>query len=82
MAAPARSTKAGGSAVEARKAAPVAAVRARAAGPSRDVEMAAEFRPFQEVDIHAKVAGYLKSIHVDVGDRVCKGQLIGISRGP
>ena len=44
--------------------------------------MAAEFRPYQEVDIHAKVAGYLKSIHVDVGDRVSQGQLIGVLEVP
>jgi multidrug efflux pump subunit AcrA (membrane-fusion protein) len=28
------------------------------------------------------VAGYLKSIHVDVGDRVAQGQLIGILEVP
>ena len=44
------------------KAAPVAAVRAEQRDLTRDMEMAAEFRPYQEVDIHAKVAGYLKSI--------------------
>lgn len=42
----------------------------------RSVELAAEFRPYQEVDLHAKFAGYLKAIHVDVGDRVRAGQLI------
>ena len=36
--------------------------------------LAAEFRPSQEIDLHAKVAGYLKSIYVDVGDRVRTGQ--------
>ena len=49
-----------------------------------DVEQAltieAEFRPFQEIDVHAKVSGYLKSITVDVGDRVQAGQLL-CSRG-
>jgi RND family efflux transporter MFP subunit len=38
--------------------------------------LAAEFRPFQEIDLHAKVAGYLKEINVDVGDRVKQGQVI------
>src|SRR5713226_8766751 len=42
----------------------------------RSLELAAEFRPNQEVDLHAKIAGYLKDIYVDVGDRVKKGQLI------
>ncbi|HET9743146.1 MAG TPA: efflux RND transporter periplasmic adaptor subunit [Terriglobales bacterium] len=41
---------------------------------SRKLVLAAEFRPYQEVDIHAKVAGYLKSIRVDIGDRVKQGQ--------
>jgi RND family efflux transporter MFP subunit len=40
------------------------------------LEVTAEFRPFQEIDVHAKVAGYLKSIAVDVGDRVQVGQLL------
>ena len=30
--------------------------------------VAADFRPFQEIEVFAKVAGYLKAIHVDVGD--------------
>ena len=32
--------------------------------------LAAEFRPYQEIEVHAKVAGYVKAINVDVGDRV------------
>jgi RND family efflux transporter MFP subunit len=43
---------------------------------SRNLELAAEFRPFQEINVHAKVSGYLKEITVDVGDRVQQGQLI------
>jgi RND family efflux transporter MFP subunit len=38
--------------------------------------LAAEFRPFQEIDLHAKVAGYLREINVDVGSRVKQGQVI------
>ena len=44
--------------------------------------MAAEFRANQEIDVHAKVAGYLKSILVDVGDRVKTGQLLGVLEVP
>ena len=40
---------------------------------TRELDVAAEFRPFQEVEVHAKVAGYLKSIAVDVGDHVAAG---------
>ncbi|MDB6037976.1 MAG: Efflux transporter, family, subunit [Verrucomicrobiales bacterium] len=35
-----------------------------------------EFRPYQEVDLHAKVSGYVQTINVDVGDRVKEGDLI------
>ena len=49
---------------------------------SRGLELAAEFRPYQEVDLHAKVAGYLKAIFVDVGDRVKKGQPIAELEAP
>lgn len=48
----------------------------------RSLELAAEFRPNQEIDLHAKVAGYLKAIHVDVGDLVKKGQLIAELEAP
>jgi RND family efflux transporter MFP subunit len=42
----------------------------------------AEFRPYQEVELHAKVAGYVKSINVDVGDRVHAGQLLATLEVP
>ena len=43
---------------------------------SNRLEVAGEFLPFQEVEIHAKVAGYIRKIHVDIGDRVHAGQLL------
>ncbi len=43
---------------------------------TRTLTLTAEFRPFEEVDVHAKVAGYVKAINVDVGTRVTKGQLL------
>jgi RND family efflux transporter MFP subunit len=49
---------------------------------SRDLTLAAEFRSYQEVDLHAKVAGFLKQINVDVGDRVQAGDLIAILEVP
>jgi RND family efflux transporter MFP subunit len=62
---------------------PVVAV---AAVTFRDLErketLAAEFRPFQMIDVHAKVAGYLKEIYVDVGDRVKEGQTLAILEIP
>src|SRR5262245_57379668 len=38
--------------------------------------LTAEFRPFQEIEVMAKVAGYVKKINVDVGDRVKQGQVL------
>jgi multidrug efflux pump subunit AcrA (membrane-fusion protein) len=38
--------------------------------------LTAEFQPFQEVDVMAKVAGYVRAIHVDLGDRVREGQVL------
>jgi len=49
---------------------------------AQELTIAAEFRPFQEIDVHAKVAGYLKSIGVDVGDRVQAGQLLAVLEIP
>jgi RND family efflux transporter MFP subunit len=43
---------------------------------SRGVTLTAEFKPYQEVEIHAKVAGYVKQIDVDVGDHVKTGDII------
>jgi RND family efflux transporter MFP subunit len=42
----------------------------------------AELRPYQEIDLHAKVAGYLENISVDIGDRVQAGQLLATIEVP
>jgi RND family efflux transporter MFP subunit len=44
--------------------------------------IAGEFKPFQDVDVHAKVAGYIRTIYVDVGDRVKEGQTLAILEIP
>jgi RND family efflux transporter MFP subunit len=49
---------------------------------ARELTITAEFRPYQEVDVHAKVAGFLRSISVDVGDRVATGQELGVLEVP
>jgi RND family efflux transporter MFP subunit len=49
---------------------------------SQAITLAAEFRPFQEIEVHAKVAGYVKSINVDVGDHVRAGQLLAVLEVP
>src|SRR5947209_8589434 len=53
---------------------PVARV-SRATITSKTV-LTAEFQPFQEVDVMAKVAGYIRSIRVDLGDHVRQGQVL------
>ncbi len=63
--------------------APVVAVARIATGDiAQSLTIAAEFRPFQEIEVHAKVAGYVKSIAVDVGDRVTAGQLLAVLEIP
>ena len=54
----------------------VAAVRVTRRDLANRVEFGAEFRPYQEVDLHAKVSGYLTWISVDIGDQVKEGQVI------
>jgi RND family efflux transporter MFP subunit len=54
----------------------VAVATAEPADLERVETLAVEFRPFQIVDVHAKVAGYIKKIYVDVGDRVREGQVL------
>jgi RND family efflux transporter MFP subunit len=44
--------------------------------------IAGEFKPFQDVDVHAKVAGYIKKIYVDVGDHVKTGQTLAVLEIP
>lgn len=40
--------------------------------------VAGEFLPYQEVELHAKVAGYIRSINVDIGDKVKTGQVLAV----
>ncbi len=49
---------------------------------SRGVTLTAEFRPYQEVEIHAKVAGYVQQINVDVGDHVKTGDVLAVLEIP
>ena len=54
----------------------VAVVRVTRQDLSRGVTLTAEFKPYQEVEIHAKVAGYVKQINVDVGDHAKAGEVL------
>jgi RND family efflux transporter MFP subunit len=60
----------------------VAVAKATNEDISNAIVLTAEFKPFQEVDVMAKVSGYLKEIKVDVGDRVEQGQLLATLEVP
>src|ERR1700739_1337043 len=44
--------------------------------------LAGAFKPFQDVDVHAKIAGYIKAMSVDVGSHVKEGQTLAILEVP
>src|ERR1039457_3661513 len=60
----------------------VAVAKAGLVDLSRDLNMTAELKPFQEIEVMAKVSGYVKAIYVDIGDRVKKGQLLAVLEVP
>jgi RND family efflux transporter MFP subunit len=41
-----------------------------------DATLQAEFVPYQDIAVHAKVSGYVNRIRVDIGDRVKQGDLL------
>jgi RND family efflux transporter MFP subunit len=41
-----------------------------------DVTLQAEFIPYQDIMVHAKVSGFVSMIKVDIGDRVKQGDLL------
>jgi RND family efflux transporter MFP subunit len=71
-----RKGKAEGRTPEAATAPTVAVAKASAQDLSQNVVLTAEFKPYQEVDVMAKVSGYVKEIRVDAGDRVKENELL------
>ena len=62
---------------------PVAAVvKVERRSMNAPLTLAGAFKPFQDVDIHAKVAGYIKQIYVDVGSHVKQGQTLAVLEVP
>jgi RND family efflux transporter MFP subunit len=59
-----------------------AVARAERRSVGSTLTIAGEFKPFQDVDVHAKVAGYIRTISVDVGDHVKQGQTLAILEVP
>jgi len=46
------------------------------------LSIAGQFIPYQNVDLHAKVAGYIRQINVDIGDRVHRGEVLAVLEIP
>lgn len=46
------------------------------------LKLAGQFQPYQVVDVHAKVSGYIKHIYVDIGDKVQAGQTLAVLEVP
>ncbi len=63
-------------------ASPVAVARVGRQEIVRTLDVAAEFRPYQDIDIYSKVAGFVKRISVDYGSRVEKGQVLAVLEVP
>ena len=63
--------------------APAAAVVKVTRGNIADsLEIASEFQPFQEVNVYAKVSGYIQKLYVDYGTHVKQGQLLAVLEIP
>jgi RND family efflux transporter MFP subunit len=60
----------------------VAIARAELHPLEDSLTVAGAFKAFQDVDVHAKVAGYIRTIYVDVGSRVKDGQILAILEVP
>jgi RND family efflux transporter MFP subunit len=61
---------------------PAAVARVERHNVGSTLAIAGEFKPFQDVDVHAKVAGYIRKIYVDVGDHLKEGQTIAVLEVP
>ena len=61
---------------------PAAVARVQRHSLGNTLTIAGEFKPFQDVGVHAKVAGYIKAIYVDVGDHVKAGQTLAVLEIP
>lgn len=49
---------------------------------SHVLSLAGQFQPYQVIDVHAKVSGYVRHINVDIGDRVRAGQTLAVLEVP
>jgi RND family efflux transporter MFP subunit len=59
-----------------------AVVRVTRRNIADSLEIASEFQPFHEVDIYAKVSGYIHKLNVDSGTHVKQGQVLAVLEIP
>lgn len=59
-----------------------AVVTVRRDSIANSLSVAGQFIPYQNVELHAKVAGYIKNIYVDIGDHVHAGQVLAVLEIP
>ncbi len=60
----------------------VSVATARIGYIASQLTVAGIFQPFQEIDVHGKVSGYIRRIYVDIGDRVRQGQTLAVLEVP
>ncbi|HUX27499.1 MAG TPA: efflux RND transporter periplasmic adaptor subunit [Terracidiphilus sp.] len=49
---------------------------------SHVLTLAGQFQPYQVVDVHPKVSGYMKRINIDIGDIVHRGETLAVLEVP
>src|SRR5271157_5737082 len=49
---------------------------------ANSLSIAGQFIPYQNVELHAKVSGYIRHIYVDIGDKVHQGQVLAVLEVP
>jgi RND family efflux transporter MFP subunit len=49
---------------------------------SQVLTLAGQFQPYQMIDVHPKVSGFVRHIYVDIGDRVHQGETLAVLEVP
>ena len=60
----------------------VAVVPVKRQDLSSTLEIASELQPYQEINVYAKVSGYVKKLNVNWGTRVHEGQILAVLEVP
>jgi RND family efflux transporter MFP subunit len=60
----------------------IAVVKVARRNLTNTLEIASEFQPFQEIEVYAKVSGYIQKLYIDWGTHVGRGQLLAVLEIP